>query len=164
VKALDRKMLRELRDLRLQALAIALVIAGGVSMFIMSMSALDSLFQTRERYYQDHGFADVFATLTRAPLSLIGRIEQIPGVDRVDTRVVAYVSVDISGFVEPVSASLVSLPPNSTGDLNRIFLRKGRLLSPDDTYEVLLSEEFAAATDLSPGIGCRRPSMGAKNC
>jgi hypothetical protein len=31
------------------------------------MRALDSLFQTRERYYRDHGFADVFAGLKRTP-------------------------------------------------------------------------------------------------
>ena len=54
--ALDLKLLRDLKGMRLQALAIALVIAGGIAMFIMSLSSLDSLFQTRERYYRDfHG-------------------------------------------------------------------------------------------------------------
>lgn len=144
-------MWRDLRGMRLQALAIALVIAGGVAMFVMSLSTLDSLLQTRERYYRDHDFADVFVRLKRAPLSLERRIREIPGADRVETRVVAYVSVDVAGFPEPVSAHVLSLPDDSRGELNRIYLRRGRLLAPGGTDEVLLSEEFAAAHGLEPG-------------
>jgi putative ABC transport system permease protein len=160
MRALDRKLWRDLLGLRLQVLAIALVIVGGVAMFVMSLSTLDSLFQTRERYYRDHGFADVFAGLKRAPLSLAGRLAAIPGVDRVETRVVAYVSVDIEGFADPVSAHLISLPDDSTGELNRIYLRKGRLLAPGRADEVLLSEEFARAHRLEPGDTLRATING----
>ncbi|MEJ8566012.1 ABC transporter permease [Elongatibacter sediminis] len=151
MKALNLKLWRELWAMRLQAAAIALVVAGGVAMFIMSLSSFDSLYQTRERYYRDHGFADVFAGLKRAPVAVADRIRDLPGVDRVDHRVVAYVSVDIEGFDEPVSAHLVSLPVDSTGDLNRLYLRRGRLLAPGADDEVLLSQEFAAAHGLDPG-------------
>ena len=78
MKAIDKKLWRELWGMRMQALAIAMVIVGGVSIFIMSLSTLDSLFETRARYYRDHHFAEVFATLKRAPLSLQQRIEAIP--------------------------------------------------------------------------------------
>jgi putative ABC transport system permease protein len=91
--ALDKKLWRELWGMRLQALAIAMVIVSGVSIFIMSLSTLDSLFETRERYYLEHHFADVFASLKRAPLAVKQRIEEIPGVDKVETRVVAYVNL-----------------------------------------------------------------------
>ena len=42
--ALDKKLWRELWQMRTQALAIALVIVGGVAIFIMSLSTLDSLY------------------------------------------------------------------------------------------------------------------------
>lgn len=160
MRALDLKLVRDLKGMRLQALAIALVIGGGIAMFVMSLSTLDSLFQTRERYYRDHGFADVFASLERAPLSLASRIAEIPGVERVDARVVAYVAVDIEGFGEPVSAHLVSLPADSSGVLNRVYLREGRLLAPGDGREVLLSEEFARAHGLRPGDRLRATING----
>jgi len=151
VKAIDIKLWRELWGMRMQALAIALVIVGGVGIFIMSLSTLDSLHQTRETYYRSHHFADVFARLKRAPLAVAKRIELIPGVDKVETRVVAYVNIDVPGFAEPVSGHLLSLPDNSRGLLNQIYLRKGRLFEPGRDNEVVLSAEFAKAHNLQSG-------------
>ncbi len=151
MKAIDIKLWRELWKLRTQALAIAMVITGGVSIFIMSLSTLDSLFETRERYYREHHFAEVFARLKRAPQSLRQRIEAIPGVDKVETRVVAYVSIDVPGFDDPVSGHLVSLPDDSRGLLNQVFLRQGRLFEPGRDNEVLISVKFAEAHGLQPG-------------
>jgi len=151
LKAIDKKLWRELWGMRMQALAIALVIVGGVSIFVMSLSTLDSLYETRESYYRNHHFAQVFASLKRAPLALIERIREIPGVDKVETRVVAYVNLDVAGFDDPVSGHLLSLPDNSPGLLNRIYLRKGRLFEPGRDNEVLLSEEFARAHGLQAG-------------
>jgi putative ABC transport system permease protein len=151
MKAIDKKLWRELWGMRLQALAIAMVIVSGVSIFIMSLSTLDSLFETRQRYYIEHHFAEVFASLKRAPLSLVKRIEDIPGVDKVETRVVAYVNLDVAGFADPVSGHLISLPDNSRGLLNQIYLREGRLFEPGRDNEVVISEEFARAHRFKPG-------------
>ena len=165
MKAIDKKLWRELWNLRMQALAIAMVIVGGVSIFIMSLSTLDSLFETRASYYREHHFAQVFASLKRAPQSLVRRIEAIPGVDKVETRVVAYVSIDVPGFDDPVSGHLVSLPDNSHGLLNQVYLRRGRLLERGRDNEVLLSVKFADAHGLEPGdrlyatINGRRKSL-----
>jgi len=149
--ALDIKLWRELWDMRMQALAIAMVIVSGVGIFIMSLSTLDSLYETRETYYRDHHFAHVFASLKRAPLSLVKRIEGIPGVDKVETRVMAYVNLDVEGFEDPVSGHILSLPDNSRGLLNQIYLREGRLPEPGRDNEIVLSEEFVQAHKLKPG-------------
>jgi len=151
MKAIDIKLWRELWGMRMQALAIAMVIVGGVSIFIMSMSTVDSLYETRADYYRSNHFAHVFASLKRAPLAVVQRIEEIPGIDKVETRVVAYVNIDVEGFDDPVSAHLLSLPDNSRGLLNQPYLRSGRLLEPGRDNEVLLSEEFANAHNLQPG-------------
>ncbi|MGD8711874.1 MAG: ABC transporter permease [Thiohalophilus sp.] len=132
-------------------MAIAMVIVGGVGIFIMSLSTLQSLFETRETYYREHHFADVFASLKRAPLSLARQIEEIPGVDKVETRVVAYVSLDVPYYDDPVSAHLVSLPDNSRGLLNQVYVRNGRMIEPGRDDEVLVSEKFAQAHSLRSG-------------
>ncbi|MBT8439991.1 MAG: ABC transporter permease, partial [Gammaproteobacteria bacterium] len=149
--AIDKKLVRELWDMRMQALAIAMVIASGVSIFIMSLSTLDSLYETREHYYKNNNFANIFASLKRAPASLIERIQEIPGVNKVETRVLAYVNLDIPDFEDPVSGHLLSLPANSPGLLNSIFLQEGRLLNAARDNEVLLSREFAKAHHLRAG-------------
>ena len=66
IRVLDIKLLRDLRRLWAQALAIALVMAAGVATMILGVGAHDSLATTRERYYETNRFADIFANLTRA--------------------------------------------------------------------------------------------------
>lgn len=162
MKAIDKKLWRELWAMRMQALAIAMVIVGGVSIFIMSLSTLDSLYETRENYYRSNHFADVFSSLKRAPLSLVDAIETIPGVDKVQTRVLAYVNLDVANFSDPVSAHLISLPDNSPGLLNQIHLRNGRLLESGHENEILLSEEFARAHALQAGDTLRATINGRR--
>jgi putative ABC transport system permease protein len=61
MKALNRKLLRDLRLMWSQALTIALVVASGVGGFITTLSAVDSLALARERFYAQGHFADLFA-------------------------------------------------------------------------------------------------------
>ncbi len=145
MKALERKLWRDLWDMRGQALAIALVIASGVATFVMSISTVDSLRLTQTTYYEDYHFADVFASLKRAPERLRRRIREIPGVDQVETRVVAAVNLDIEGFADPVMGQLISIPDDRASRLNRLYLRQGRMVAPHRDNEVVVSEAFAQA-------------------
>ena len=49
---LDRKLLRDLYALKSQALAVALVMACGLAMMIMTRSLILSLGTTRDVYYE----------------------------------------------------------------------------------------------------------------
>ena len=70
ISHLDRKLLRDLRRMKGQALAVSLVIACGLAMLIMSRSLIQSLDGARAEYYRAQRFSDVFAGLKRAPLSV----------------------------------------------------------------------------------------------
>ena len=67
LKPLQRKLLRDVWHMRGQAVAIAMVVMAGVAMLVMYFSTFDSLQRTLDTYYQRHGFADVFASVRRAP-------------------------------------------------------------------------------------------------
>src|SRR5687767_15140085 len=123
---LDRKLLRDVWNLKGQALAISLVIGAGVAMFIMYLSTFHSLRLTQHTYYDRFRFADVFAGMTRAPLHLRERIAEIPGVARVDTRVVVDVTLDVPDLAEPASGRLIGIPVPKQPALNDLFLRRGR--------------------------------------
>ena len=151
MNALDLKLLRDLWRMRGQAFAIVLVIVSGVATFVMLISNMDSLYLTREKYYQENEFADVFASLKRAPESIKQRIKEIPGVEQVETRVVADVKLDIEGFSEPVIAKLISIPDTGKTLLNRLYIRKGRLVDPWKDDEIVVSEAFAEAHGFAPG-------------
>jgi putative ABC transport system permease protein len=155
VKVLTRKLLRDLLQMRGQVLAIGVVIAGGMATLIMALSSLDSLYLTRESFYRDYRFAHVFASLTRAPESLREIIEAIPGVQQVETRVVAAANLDIPDFPEPATGLITSLPDGRNTDLNRLFLRSGRLPLAGSGLEIVVSEAFADAHGFQPGARLR---------
>jgi putative ABC transport system permease protein len=151
IAPLRRKMLRDLRRLWAQALAIALVLAAGVATLILGTGAYASLFETRARYYQDYRFADVFADVTRAPLALLAEVAAIDGVLQAEARIVKLGLMDMPGMAEPGTMMLVSLPADDAKGLNRLHLRQGRLPDPQSAEEAVVSEGFAAAHRLQPG-------------
>ena len=153
IRPLDRKLLRDLWNLKGQALAISLVIGAGVAMFIMYLSTFSSLRLTQETYYDRYRFAHVFASLTRAPLYLRDRIAEIPGVARVDARVVVDVTLDVPDLSEPATGRLIGIPIPQELMLNDVFLRRGRFPASDRPDEVLVSEAFAISRELHPGDG-----------
>ena len=153
VGALDRKLCRDLWQMKGQSIAIASVIAAGVAMFVMYLSNFESLQRTRSTFYRTARFADVFASLTRAPASLEPRIRMLPGVEAVATRVVADVTLDVPATAEPATGRLVSIPERGRPALNDVYLRRGRWIDPMRSDEVLVSEMFANAHGF--GVGDR---------
>lgn len=151
MKSLDRKLMRELWGMKGQALAIAMVIASGVGTYVMSLATMESLQTTRQVFYSDHRFAEVFANLKRAPESVKQRITDIPGVELVETRVVANVVLDIADFPDPVTGLLISIDERGGSLLNTTYLREGRMIDPLRADEVLASEGFAEAHGFGPG-------------
>jgi len=148
---LDRKLVRDLRRMKGQAAAVSLVMACGLAMLIMSRSLIFSLENTRAEYYQAYRFADVFDVLKRAPLSIVERIRDIPGVAAVEPGVSVQVTLDIPSLDEPASGLVRSLPDLREPELNRLFLRAGQWLKPGGRDEVLVGEAFAVANQLHPG-------------
>jgi putative ABC transport system permease protein len=151
IPPLRRKVLRDLRRLWAQVLAIALVLAAGVATLILGNGAYASLHETRARYYQDYRFADVFADVTRAPRALLAEIERIEGVLDAEARIVKLGQLDLPRMAEPGAVLLVSLPVADGEGLNRLYLRQGRLPDPQSASEVVVSAPFAAAHGLGPG-------------
>jgi len=151
VNALDRKLWRDLGQMKSQALAIALVVMCGVGTYVMFLTTLGALRATQASYYRDYRFADVFATLKRAPESLRQRVQAIDEVDQVETRVMALVRLDMPAFAEPVTALMVSVSDSGLHGLNALHLREGRLPAPGRPDEVVVSTPFAQAHGLQLG-------------
>jgi putative ABC transport system permease protein len=148
---LDRKLLRDLTRLKGQATAVALVMACGLAMLIMTRSLIRSLETTRQEYYEAHRFADVFGQLKRAPRFVAQRVAEIPGVAAVQAGISAQVTLDVDGLDEPASGLVRSLPDFGPPELNRLFLRRGSWLKPGSRGDVLVGEAFAKANRLQPG-------------
>ncbi|MGV3484869.1 MAG: ABC transporter permease [Planctomycetaceae bacterium] len=151
MRKLDRKLIRDLLQMRGQVIAIILVIAAGVATFVMSRCAYTSLRTSQESFYRDYLFADVFAAARRCPNTLIARIKEISGVAAVDTRVVYDVLLDVPEMSDPATARLVSIPDTRPTVLNQVYISRGRMLEPGRTGEVVVAEVFADAHGFKPG-------------
>jgi len=151
VGALDRKLWRDLVRLKGQVLTIALVVAAGIASYVTLRSTWASLTDSRDAYYQSHRFADVFASLKRAPESVARRIESVPGVASVHTRVVHNILLPVPGQSVPANGLVISLPTDRAAPLNALYLRSGRLPAPGRADEVVVVEPYAKAHELMPG-------------
>jgi putative ABC transport system permease protein len=159
MKALDRKLLRDLRTMWSQALTIALVVASGIGGFVTTLSAVDSLAAARDRFYLDGGFADVFASVKRAPNALLETLAAIPGIADLQPGTEFAVRVEIEGGSEPIIGQLIGVDARVERRLNRVFVRDGRGgaasspggLLPGGEIPAWISESFATAHGLQPG-------------
>ena len=134
-----------------QVIAIVLVISCGIATFVMSLSTLESLRETRVAYYERYRFPHVFVSLKRAPETLRTRLEEIPGVRAVELRIAADVTLDMPGMDEPAVGRLISIPETHRPQLCNLHLRAGRYVEAGRDDEVIVSEAFADAHSLRPG-------------
>ena len=151
MRALERKLLRDLWRLRGQAVSIALVIACGIASYVALNSTHASLEGERDRYYEANRFADVFVHLKRAPNAVAARISAIPGVAVVHAREVERITLPVEGLAEPATGRIITLPEAGVSPLNVPFLRKGRMVEPGRVDQAIVLESFAAAHHVEPG-------------
>ncbi len=151
MRVLDKKLQRDLVRIWAQAVAVALVMAAGVATIILALGAYRSLDETRAAFYDRHRFADVFASVTRAPRSLVDDIATIPGVAVADMRISRFALIDVPGMSEPGTGVAIGLPEQTGERLNTLYLRSGRLPEGDSGHEVAVIEPFATAHGLGLG-------------
>jgi len=151
VKALQRKLLRDLLLSRGTGLAVIAVVACGLATFVGSTTAARALQRTQASWYAASRFPHAFARLRRAPDPVTMRLAALPGVAEVESRILAEALVELPGRLDPATALLGSAPPRGTPRLGELHVRRGRLLAPGRTGEVLVNEAFADANALRPG-------------
>jgi len=145
------KLVRDIWHMRGQAIAVGMIVACGVAIMVMALGTLSTLRASSDAYYERYRFADVFASVRRAPESAAGRLREIDGVQTVETRIVRLVILRIEGVEEPANAQIVSLPDVGESTLNRIVLFDGRYPEPHSPDEIVISNAFAEANELVPG-------------
>ncbi len=151
LRPLDLKLFRDIGRMKGQMVATSIVMACGLAMMIMARSLILSLETTREKYYSEYRFGDVFCDVKRAPNALRPRLAQIAGVAAVETRVMGKITLDLPGQREPADGLVHSLPEDRPLQLHRLHVRRGRLPEAGSHGEVVVGETFATAHGFQPG-------------
>ena len=148
---LNKKLVRDMWHARGQALAVAVVVACGVAVYIAIGSAYQNLLLTRDSYYEEYRFADFEIMVDRAPKSAVYKLESIPGVRKSRARIVQDVNVDVPDVAESRTGRLISMPETDLPVLNDIHMMEGRYFEPGQLNEVILSRRFAEANGIELG-------------
>ena len=151
VNVLDLKVMRDLWSMRTQVLSIALLIASGIAVFVMSVSNYLALVGAMDAHYRNERFADLFASLKRAPLAVADRLREIDGIGVVEPRITQAVRVIRPDTDLSISGRIVSVPAADQPLLNRLHLVKGRWLDPARHDEIIINEAYARARVVEPG-------------
>ena len=163
MSALNLKLWRDLVRWWSQALTIALVVASAVAGWVTTLSAVASLAQARDDFYAQARFADVFAQVRRAPLTLVPQLEAVPGVAQVQVTLEHGARLSLPGLADPIQSLLMGVDARRARQLNQILLRRGATGAwepapaspgPPDAqgeWPVWLAEGFAQARGLPPG-------------
>ncbi|MBN8606080.1 MAG: FtsX-like permease family protein [Caulobacterales bacterium] len=151
MRALDKKLFRDVWRMRLHAAGVALVLGCGLSVLVMAVGMRGSMERTRAVYYVERHMADLAVSLVRAPERIARQLAEAPGVQAVEARVSGVALLDLPGVDEPPSARLVSLPRDGRPRVNDLTLARGRWPDPARAEEILLSQAFADANRIEPG-------------
>ncbi|HEV8397157.1 MAG TPA: FtsX-like permease family protein [Vicinamibacterales bacterium] len=162
IRALDRKLFRDIGAMRTQAIAIALVAASGVALFMATVTAYRSLRLSEAAYYEQNRFAHVFAHLARAPIGVAREVAMLPGVAAADGRIVTDAVLDVPAVREPATGLILSVAPRAGHRVNGVYLRRGRQVEPGSPGEVLVNEPFAEKNGLQPGDTIGATVAGAR--
>lgn len=149
--ALNKKLLRDFWNLKVQTLTIAIIVIGGISILISSWSSYRSLQKARDDFYANYSFGNIFSEFERAPEGVIKDLQKILGMQFVEGRIIIDGIANIPYQDEPAVTKIVSIPSGRQPHLNKVYLRKGRLPVEGMTAEVVVHEGFAKAHHLGPG-------------
>lgn len=151
MKALTRKLLRDIGHMSGAVFTISLVVAAGIAAFVTLRGTYEALVGTRDIYYSRQRFGDVFSELERAPREVENALAEIKGVARVYPRVVGSARVPLASLPEPAQARVVSIPEHGAPPLNGVQLLAGRMPETARDDEALLIELFAERHKVKSG-------------
>ncbi len=104
LRAFDRKLLRDIRRLWSQVLAIALVLACGVAILLTAFGMVRALDATLEDYFGRQNFAELFGAVRRAPEALIDETRAIDGVTAAELRATGWAVLDLPVVIDRIDA------------------------------------------------------------
>jgi putative ABC transport system permease protein len=148
---LARKLVREIRLQKGQAVAVFVVTAMGVLLFVASAGAYldlrDSYADTRTRL----ALAELHVDVSGVDGAEVARVAALPRVRTAVGRTVTSLPADIGD--ERVELRLLSLPLSGAPPLDKLLLVGGRM--PEAADEIVLEKHLARHHHLGPGSSIR---------
>lgn len=144
------KLLRDVRRSRWQFLAVGVVIALGVAIFIGAYGSYQNLRSSYDRTYRELHMADLWFSLEDAPAQVMPRVGKIEGVRAVEGRLVVELPIRLpEKGPGRILLRLVTLPDDRRAAVNDVKVTAGSYFSGPG--QILLEDGFADFNGVEPG-------------
>lgn len=149
------KLRRDILSSRWQFLAVAVVIALGVAIFIGSYGSYQNLRFSYDRTYDELRMADLWFEIAGAPAAVVRDVMAVEGVAAAEGRLVEDLPVVLpEAGPERMLGRFVTLPAERRAQVNDVKITEGDYFSPMSAEpQVLLETGFADFHDAEPGDG-----------
>ncbi|MFQ5474097.1 MAG: hypothetical protein ACE5FA_14605 [Dehalococcoidia bacterium] len=120
------KLLRDVRRSRWQFVAVAVVIALGVAIFIGSYGSFQNLRRSYDHTYDQLLMADLWFDVADAPADLVTDVQHIDGVAAAEARLVVDLPATVPAISEhPIQGRFVTLPGDRRASVNEVKVTDG---------------------------------------
>lgn len=144
------KVVRDIRRSRWQFVAVAVVIALGVAIFIGSYGSFQNLRSSYDRTYDELSMGDLWFDVADAPAAVVADARAIDGVTAAEGRLVVDLPATVPAIGEgPVQARLSTLPGDDRPAVNDVKVTRGSYFT--GRGQVLLEQGFADFNDVAVG-------------
>jgi len=142
-----RRAARDLLGLRFRALAIVLIIASGMAVYVGIYSAIDSLFGTRDAEYRRGAMADLEVRFILDDQKNVPTLEGLSQVEAMEGRLLLPGHLELAGGSTEgsgrLAATLVGLDLESARRINRLTILEGEGLDPAAPRSVVIDRNLA---------------------
>ncbi len=156
------KLLRDLKQAKLQFGAVVFIIILGITMFVGAYGAYLNLQISYDITFNQLDMADYWISVDHVSQVAVRDINKLAGV-KAEGRMIGEVSIDLNNDSgEKVTARVISLPSNSLPEINSVNIELGSYFQSLSNREVLVEKRFADYHGFVPGDWLRIEQSGFK--
>ena len=148
MKKLDKRLLGLIKHTKGQFIAIAVVVAVGLMIYMSMSSAAINLQDTLDDYYQLTNFADIFVQVVKIPEKDIPQLLSKYDFLDIEDRIVLDAPMITEDENERATIRIVSITDEDR--INSLYYVKGNPIRDKD-HDVVLVEQFARARGIDVG-------------
>lgn len=157
---LTKRAFRILKNSKGQNVAIALVMAIGIMIYMAMSTAMLNLETTVNDYYELTNLADVYVDVVKIPKSSVNKLLEMNGVEAVAGRLSLDVPLKVEDEDEKVTVRLISVPSSET-KVSNLYINSGSRITEKDKENYVI-QNFSNARAIEIGDILRPQILGTE--
>jgi len=148
MRSLNKRVVRNLKESKLQYFAIMTVMMVGILIYIAMNMGIGNFENSVNTYYEKNNLADITAEVVKIPIGSLDIVKNIEGVKNVEGRIKRDVPMIVDGTNERVTVRVISVPDDM--EINKLYEINGKAKF-NSTYDAFVIEQFVEGRNIEIG-------------